>query len=106
MSTHLRFSSLLLLTGLLSTPSSSYGEMPSGIQQNPPVSDAVMREIRHQDPQWEAVKPHLPDPATATEQQLGADCKRCTPGAPVSGGCAGIVTSMRLNAEAATKSCY
>ena len=69
MSTHLRLSSLLLLSGLLNIPS-SYGEMPSGIQQNPPASDAVMREIRHQDPQWEMVKPHLPNPATATEQQL------------------------------------
>ncbi len=70
MSTHLRLSSLLLLSGLLSTPTPSPAEMPPAIQQNPPVSDAVMREIRHQDPQWEAVKPHLPDPATATEQQL------------------------------------
>jgi tetratricopeptide (TPR) repeat protein len=26
--------------------------------------------LRHQDPQWETVKPHLPDPATATEEQL------------------------------------
>jgi tetratricopeptide (TPR) repeat protein len=29
-----------------------------------------MRAIRHQDPQWESVRLHLPDPASATEQQL------------------------------------
>ena len=39
------------------------------MQQNQP-SDAALRELRHEDPQWELVKPHLPDPATATEQQL------------------------------------
>jgi tetratricopeptide (TPR) repeat protein len=40
------------------------------MQQNLPASDAALRELRHEDPQWQMVKPHLPDPATATEQQL------------------------------------
>jgi tetratricopeptide (TPR) repeat protein len=70
MSSHLRSSSLLLLIGLLSVPSKSSAELPAGVQQNAPTSDAAIRELRHQDPQWQNVKPHLPDPATATEQQL------------------------------------
>jgi tetratricopeptide (TPR) repeat protein len=47
-------------------------ELPSGLQQNAPTpnnSEAV-RALRHQDPQWESVRLHLPDPATATEEQL------------------------------------
>jgi tetratricopeptide (TPR) repeat protein len=47
-------------------------ELPSGLQQNAPTpnnSEAV-RALRHQDPQWENVRLHLPDPATATEEQL------------------------------------
>jgi tetratricopeptide (TPR) repeat protein len=71
MSPHLRptwFS--FLLFGLLSAPSPLIAELPYGLQQqNAPNTDA-MREVRHQDPQWESVKLHLPDPATATEQQL------------------------------------
>jgi len=69
MSLHLRSSGFLLLIGLLSSPPLS-AELPFGLQQNAPTSDAAMRELRHQDPQWQNVKPHLPDPATATEQQL------------------------------------
>lgn len=70
MSPHLRSFSLVFLTSLLSAPFALSAELPAGFQQNAPVSDAVMRETRHQDPQWQVVKPHLPDPATATEQQL------------------------------------
>lgn len=70
MSPHLRSISLLFLSSLLSAPFALSAELPAGLQQNTTVSDTVMREIRHQDPQWQIVKPHLPDPATATEQQL------------------------------------
>jgi tetratricopeptide (TPR) repeat protein len=70
MSPHLRSFCFLLLIGLLSAPSSLSAELPSPLQQSAPTSDAAMRELRHQDPQWQTVKPHLPDPATATEQQL------------------------------------
>jgi tetratricopeptide (TPR) repeat protein len=69
MGTTLRSSPLILLFGLLSVPSLSRAEFPAAMQQNPP-SDAALRELRHEDPQWQLVKPHLPDPATATEQQL------------------------------------
>jgi tetratricopeptide (TPR) repeat protein len=44
-------------------------ELPNGVQQSGQTPDAA-RELRHQDPQWEAVKTHLPDPATTTAQQL------------------------------------
>jgi tetratricopeptide (TPR) repeat protein len=70
MSPQLRSSCLFLLAGLLSSPSPLTAALPVAIQQNQPPSDAAMREIRHQDPQWQAVKPHLPDPAIATEEQL------------------------------------
>lgn len=69
MGTTLRSSPLILLFGLLSVPSLSPAEFPAAMQQNQP-SDAALRELRHEDPQWQLVKPHLPDPATATEQQL------------------------------------
>ena len=72
MSPHLRSSCLFLLFGLLSAPSPLIAELPAGLQQNAPTpnnSEAV-RALRHQDPQWESVKVHLPDPATATEEQL------------------------------------
>jgi tetratricopeptide (TPR) repeat protein len=72
MSSHLRSSCLLLLFGLLSAPSPLVAELPAGLQQNAPTpnnSEAV-RALRHQDPQWESVRLHLPDPATATEEQL------------------------------------
>ena len=60
-----------LLFGLLSAPSPLIAELPYGLQQqqNAPNTD-IMRELRHEDPQWQLVKTHLPDPATATEQQL------------------------------------
>jgi tetratricopeptide (TPR) repeat protein len=70
MSLHLRSSSFLLVISLLSISLPLTAELPAGLQQNAPVSDAAMRELRHQDPQWQTVKPHLPDPATASEQQL------------------------------------
>jgi tetratricopeptide (TPR) repeat protein len=70
MSLHLRSPRLLLAVTLLSVSLPLSAELPAGLQQNAPTSDAAMRELRHQDPQWQTVKPHLPDPATATEQQL------------------------------------
>jgi tetratricopeptide (TPR) repeat protein len=72
MSPHLRPACFFLLFGLLSAPSSLVAELPYGLQQNAPNTnnpDAV-RALRHQDPQWENVRPHLPDPATATKEQL------------------------------------
>jgi tetratricopeptide (TPR) repeat protein len=69
MSTHLRSSCFFLLCGLLSAPSPLSAELPYGLQQSTPAQDAT-RELRHQDPQWQTVKPHLPDPATATAEQL------------------------------------
>jgi|SRR5271168_539821 len=69
MSPHLRTSCYLLLFGLLSAPSPLTAELPYGVQQNTPTSDAA-RELRHKDPQWQSVMMHLPDPATATEEQL------------------------------------
>ena len=59
----------LLISGLLSIPFPLSAELPSGLQQNAQSPEA-MRELRHQDPNWAAIKPHLPDPATATEDQL------------------------------------
>ncbi len=74
MSTALRSSLLILFVGLLSIPSQSNAEFPAGfpaaMQQNPTPADTALRDLRHQDPQWQVVKPHLPDPSTATEQQL------------------------------------
>jgi tetratricopeptide (TPR) repeat protein len=70
MSPRLRSSCYLLLSGLLCVPSVWAAELPAGLQQTPSTSDAVARELRHQDPQWETVKPHLPNPATATAEQL------------------------------------
>jgi tetratricopeptide (TPR) repeat protein len=69
MSYHVRPACFLLLSGLLSVPFPVSAELPNGLQQSAPSSDA-MRELRHQDPQWAIVKPHLPDPATASEEQL------------------------------------
>lgn len=66
MSPHLCFAPCsLLLLGLSVLPCQSPAEMNAG-QQNP----TDLRELRHQDPQWESVKLHLPDPATASAQQL------------------------------------
>ena len=70
MSLHLRSFRFLLVVSLLSVSLPLSAELPAGLQQNAPTSDAAMRELRHQDPQWQTVKPHLPDPASATEQQL------------------------------------
>jgi tetratricopeptide (TPR) repeat protein len=70
MSTHFRPPFLIVLFGLLSVSPLLSAEFPAGMQQNPQASDAALRELRHEDPQWQMVKPHLPDPATATEQQL------------------------------------
>jgi tetratricopeptide (TPR) repeat protein len=69
MSPHIRSSCFFLLVGLLSAPFPLTAELPFGLQQSAPSSD-VTRELRHQDPQWQSVVQHLPDPATATEQQL------------------------------------
>jgi tetratricopeptide (TPR) repeat protein len=71
MSPHLRPACFFLLFGLLSAPGLSIAELPAGLQQNAPnTSTEAVRALRHQDPQWESVKVHLPDPATATEEQL------------------------------------
>jgi tetratricopeptide (TPR) repeat protein len=59
---------LLLSFGVSSVP--LVAELPYALQQNGPVSDVGLRELRHQDPQWQVVKPHLPDPTTATKEQL------------------------------------
>src|SRR5437899_10601030 len=73
MSPHLRPASLFLLFGLLSAPSPLIAELAAGLQQNAPntsTSNQSLRELRHQDPSWDLVKLHLPDPATATREQL------------------------------------
>ena len=71
MSPHLRPACFFLLFGLLSAPSPLVAELPSGLQQNAPNTNTeAVRAWRHQDPQWENVKLHLPDPATATAEQL------------------------------------
>jgi tetratricopeptide (TPR) repeat protein len=72
MSPHLRPAYYFLLLGLLSAPSSLVAELPSGLQQNAPAASnsEAARALRHQDPQWESVRLHLPDPATATVEQL------------------------------------
>ncbi|MEI9981394.1 MAG: tetratricopeptide repeat protein [Edaphobacter sp.] len=70
MSPHLRFTTCsLIFFGLLGLPSSVPAESTTGAQQNPTASESA-RALRHQDPQWESVRIHLPDPATATAQQL------------------------------------
>jgi tetratricopeptide (TPR) repeat protein len=63
MSMQLRSACLLLLFSTF-LPATGNGE-----QKNAPNSE-TMRELRHQDPQWLLVQPHLPDPATATPQML------------------------------------
>src|SRR5271156_4466184 len=70
MSPHLRLASCsLLFFGLVSPPSSASGEFNTGGPQNPAPS-VTPRELRHQDPQWESIRLHLPDPSIATAQQL------------------------------------
>jgi tetratricopeptide (TPR) repeat protein len=63
MSLQLRSSCLVLLFSMTvaSGPLWAQREVP-----NP----AVIRILRHQDPQWLLVEPHLPNPATATAAQL------------------------------------
>jgi tetratricopeptide (TPR) repeat protein len=68
MSLQLRSASLILLAGLLSRSFPLIAELPSGVQKD--ANSDAMRELRHQDPQWQAVKPHLLDPATSTAEQL------------------------------------
>lgn len=63
MNMELRSACLLLLFSTLLSAS------PSGAQQTAP-SDKATRELRHQDPEWQMVKPHLPDPATASPDKL------------------------------------
>jgi tetratricopeptide (TPR) repeat protein len=63
MSMQLRSACLLLLFSTF-LPATGNGE-----QKNAPNSE-TMRDLRHQDPQWLLVQPHLPDPATATPQML------------------------------------
>src|SRR5258707_15695439 len=72
MSPHLRPACFFLLFGLLSAPSPLVAELPSGLQQSAPNTNnaEAVRALRHQDPQWENVRLHLPDPASATEDQL------------------------------------
>jgi tetratricopeptide (TPR) repeat protein len=70
MSPTFRSSCLCLLVGLLSSPFALSSDLSYGVQQAVPTSDAAMRELRHLDPQWQSVRPHLPNPATATEEQL------------------------------------
>jgi tetratricopeptide (TPR) repeat protein len=57
---------LILLSTLL--PATSVMAQQS-VPANP-ASDVSMRELRHQDPEWMMVKPHLPDPATASAEKL------------------------------------
>ena len=64
MSMLLRSACLLLLFSTFS-PATGNGEQ----QKNAPSSEA-MRELRHEDPQWILVQPHLPDPTTANAQTL------------------------------------
>ena len=72
MSPHLSPACYFLLFGLLSAPSPLVAELPAGLQQNAPntTNTEAVRALRHQDPQWESVRLHLPDPATATKEQL------------------------------------
>jgi tetratricopeptide (TPR) repeat protein len=63
MNMELRSACLLLLFSTL-LPAS-----PAGAQKTAP-SDETLRELRHQDPEWLIVKPHLPDPATASPEKL------------------------------------
>ncbi len=69
MSPHLRSACYLVLFGLLSSPSTLIAESSSAAQQNTATTEAA-RELRHKDPQWDLVKLHLPDPATASAEQL------------------------------------
>ena len=63
MSMQLRSACLLLLFSIF-LPAT-----PSVAQKNAQTPE-TMRELRHQDPQWLLVQPHLPDPATASPEKL------------------------------------
>jgi tetratricopeptide (TPR) repeat protein len=63
MSMQLRSACLLLLL-ITFLPATGNGE-----QKSVP-SPETLRALRHQDPQWLLVQPHLPNPATATAAQL------------------------------------
>src|ERR1700757_3290247 len=73
MSPHLRPASFFLLFGLLVAPSPLIAESAGGLQQNAPntsTNNQSLREVRHQDPSWDLVKLHLPDPTTSSREQL------------------------------------
>lgn len=63
MSMQLRSACLLLLFSTF-LPTTS-----AGAQKNAPDFETT-RALRHQDPQWLLVQPHLPDPATASPEML------------------------------------
>jgi tetratricopeptide (TPR) repeat protein len=63
MSMQLRSACLLLLFSTF-LPATGNGE-----QKSVPSSETI-RELRHEDPQWLLVQPHLPSPVTATPQVL------------------------------------
>ena len=46
--------------------------MPScpQVATDAPSTSEATRALRHQDPEWQMVKPHLPDPATASPEKL------------------------------------
>src|SRR5215470_11368566 len=53
-----RFTSLIFLTGLLMICADSYAQKA--------LSHEEARALDHQNPVWESVRAHLPDPTTAT----------------------------------------
>jgi hypothetical protein len=57
-----RYSSLLFLSGLLTICVHSYAQKA--------LSHEEARALDHQNPVWESVRAHLPDPTTATAVQL------------------------------------
>jgi len=63
MSMQLRSACLLLLFSTF-LPATGNGE-----QKSVPSNETI-RELRHEDPQWLLVQPHLPSPATASPQML------------------------------------
>jgi tetratricopeptide (TPR) repeat protein len=71
MSMQLRSACLLFLFSAI-LPATGNGE-----QKTVPGPE-TLRDVRHQDPQWLIVQPHLPDPATATPEalELAADVLR------------------------------
>ena len=57
----------LALAGLLTIPATLNAAPPVNSQE---LARADVPRGLHQDPQWEIIRPHLPDPATATAGQL------------------------------------